>query len=398
MRAPLESGASSPCVSLATPRPEDALLLAAARDVLLLSEPVGTVSSENIDWDYLLTHAALHGLVPCLSRFCAHRLGNVDQPFVNRSAADAQSTAAYNLFLSAELARLVRLLESQNIPVLALKGLALAAAAYPDLTIRQCKDIDLMVAPEQVESATKVLLDAGYQLRHSDEEVGDHTRNFMRDNPFVVLELHHTIGQRAFAFSQEFSELRKDAEHLEIVDTSVAAPSAARLLLILCAHGCKHRWERLTWICDVAALLRARPNLDWDEVTRLARATRSERMLHIGLLLAEALVAVPIPAPIRQRAHADTVAVSMSRMVASWLFLPRNDLRTTLRKRWFLFRMREDFRDWLPLFWYYALWSITPNARDRQAMPLPRALGGLYYLIRPLRLLFKAARKPFFRN
>src|SRR3712207_8653927 len=39
-----------------------------------------------------------------------------------------------------------------------------------------------------------------------------------------------------------------------------------RSLLILCVHGTKHIWGRLSWICDVAELLRTQPDMDWEYV------------------------------------------------------------------------------------------------------------------------------------
>jgi hypothetical protein len=39
--------------------------------------------------------------------------------------------------------------------------------------------------------------------------------------------------------------------------------------------------------------------------------------------------------------------------------------------------------------------SISPNYSDFQFLPLPRGLFFLYYLIRPIRVLFKYSYKPF---
>ena len=38
------------------------------------------------------------------------------------------------------------------------------------------------------------------------------------------------------------------------------------LIHLLCAHGAKHGFERLGWICDVASCVVAFPNLRWPEV------------------------------------------------------------------------------------------------------------------------------------
>src|SRR5207244_11975507 len=63
---------------------------------------------------------------------------------------------------------------------------------------------------------------------------------------------------------------------LPLGGTLVRTLSAEHLLLVLCAHGAKHCWERLGWICDVAELLRGTPALDLSGMLAQARSLRSE--------------------------------------------------------------------------------------------------------------------------
>ena len=65
------------------------------------------------------------------------------------------------------------------------------------------------------------------------------------------------------------------------------------LLLVLCLHGSKHCWERLAWICDVAELIGANPELDWNEIMRRSAALNIEKAVMLGLDLASELVDAP---------------------------------------------------------------------------------------------------------
>src|SRR6185436_2326067 len=65
------------------------------------------------------------------------------------------------------------------------------------------------------------------------------------------------------------------------------------LLLVLCLHGCKHKWERLKWIFDVAELVRVHPSLNWRGLMTHAHDIGAERMLAVSILLAVDLLDAP---------------------------------------------------------------------------------------------------------
>ncbi len=66
-------------------------------------------------------------------------------------------------------------------------------------------------------------------------------------------------------------------------------------LLVLCLVGAKGQSQRLQMVTDVAACLRACPNIDWASVTAMAGATGTERILSLGLLMAADLGGAPVP-------------------------------------------------------------------------------------------------------
>ena len=70
--------------------------------------------------------------------------------------------AVDNLRLRRELRRVAGALTEVNIPVLALKGIVLASAAYGDPSLRPMTDLDVLVPPGERENAVRALQKLGF--------------------------------------------------------------------------------------------------------------------------------------------------------------------------------------------------------------------------------------------
>src|SRR5260221_5150401 len=75
----------------------------------------------------------------------------------------------------------------------------------------------------------------------------------------------------------------------------LGAVSAEQVQQMFCAHGAKHAFGRLGWICDVASCVRAFPNLRWTEVLAASERAGTMRELLLGLKLAADLFGVRLP-------------------------------------------------------------------------------------------------------
>ena len=158
-----------------------------------------------------------------------------------------------------------------------------------------------------------------------------------------------------------------------------------RLLLYLCMHGGKHSWARLSWLCDLHHALRAYPRADWGVIWKLARENGAARMVAIGLGLAEELFhAHDHTAVAWAGKERDPSAARVSGLIAGRLrgepeLVRPLDFRLQLESR-------ERYRDRLRYTWHVL---ATPHQADVELMGLPRALHGVYYIARPLRLVWK---------
>jgi hypothetical protein len=72
------------------------------------------------------------------------------------------TNAQHNLFLTAELFKLVNLFEQHEIPVIPFKGPVFAVYAYGNLGLRQFSDLDILVDKRHFLIAQNLLLSEGY--------------------------------------------------------------------------------------------------------------------------------------------------------------------------------------------------------------------------------------------
>jgi len=374
-------------LGLIAPRLEERWLLAAGQAVLLGRQPDEVPTATGIQWDSLLRQASLHAMGPCLSRYCEGRAADVPPPVLAQLRQEQANVRAYNFFLIQELGRLTEGMKERGINTLAWKGPALAAAVYGEPGLRPCADLDLMVQPAQMDAAVVLLEGMGY--REMAVATGGHTRNLERVSPKAIVELHQMVVQPHFSVSLSADELMRGASSVRTLGGSIPVPAPEKLLLMLCIHGSKHVWERLIWSYDVVLFIRAYPSLDWSGLWKYARQCRAERMLSLGLLLAEGLAAGTVLGEALRKAQSDVTAGKLARQAQEWLFLQEHDYAIMLRKSWFQVIMREAMPDRWPLLRLFGRQIVTPGPADRAVIKLPRGLGFGYYLVRPLRLAGK---------
>lgn len=152
------------------------------------------------DWDRLNRSAAQHRLRPLLH--VRHGDEHVIPPDIRADWQDAHRLAALEAMqIRHELGQCTRLLADAGIASIALKGAWLAAHAYPAPALRPMRDIDLLVAREQVLEAYAELRSAGYDEFESPEMSLEDTLRLDKHLPPLVaphgtvVELHHRLWE-----------------------------------------------------------------------------------------------------------------------------------------------------------------------------------------------------------
>lgn len=384
-------------------RPEAELLLCCARTCMDAerAEQIRTLLQGDINWAYLIRLARPHGLMPLLywnlNTTCAE---SVPEAILNQLQRQFNINGFHNRFLTQELLKILDLFKIHGVLAVPYKGPVLAAKVYGNLSLRQFGDLDILVHKRDLLKAKELLLSHGYRSQLTEEREARWLHsfyhwNFARDDGKVCVELHWAFTEEYWAFPLDLECMEERLESVFLAGRAVLNLPQQELLLILCAHGAKHCWERLGWICDVAELIRVQQGLAWDKFLVQAERLRNRRILFLGLFLAKDLLGAALPEEVWQRVQTDSMVPSLAAQVREQLFAGAGGGIKDFDQLTFYLRTRESLQDRVRYFRHNHLRGylrslstmLIPDARDRALLPLPASLAFLHYLLRPIRFI-----------
>ncbi len=375
-------------------RPEAELALVCARAVLTAAERrrLDELLARVIDWPHVLHWAARHGLVPLLHHHLAVGRGAGPPAWVrDRLRAHARAIAGRNLRMTAELLRIVDRLESRGIPLIPYKGPLLAVTAYGSLSLRSFDDLDVLIAPGHVLAAKRLLMEDGYRPLYPLSPAAEaaylrHDCEYILEREPIRVELHWRILPDYFCVSLDVNRFWARAITTSVAGTTVPTLAPEDLLLTLCAHATKHCWNQLELVASIAEVARRHPAMDWHDVRAAATRAGAMRILDLGLCLARDLIEVDLPASELDALDGNRQARALAREISERLLADDPGVLDRPRQVRFHLRTRERLRDRLG---YVVRLATTQTIGDWQLVGLPTGAGGLYRVIRPLRLLGK---------
>lgn len=380
---------------------EFAFLLACVRRFFQPETPLP--STAGLDWSRLIQLAERHAVV---ALFCEAVRGRHDIPAVVLDDLRVRTleAARFDLTLNAELTSLLEFFECHDIHVVSLKGPVLGAKLYGNAALRSSSDLDLLVRSKDLLQAKQLLEGRGYRMESTLPWPADKACFLRRDSQIsfsrqtdhqtaaLWVDLHWRLLPGYFPRSFDEREVWRSLLKVPVAGTFASTLSPEHLLLFLCAHGTKHLWERLGWICDIARLLQVEPCLDWTRVFSQARQTGTSRMVVLGLLLASELLGASVPAAAVDYVNADRIARALAETVSQRLddeiLTPASAMESARFARQAFERTGHSVRFIFGIF-------FQPTEAEYLALKLPPLLHWLYYLFRPVRLAAKYARVRF---
>jgi hypothetical protein len=305
-----------------------------------------------------------------------------------------ESNAHRSLANAVELMRLNQLFRKNGIAFIPLKGSVLALQVYGNLAMRYAGDIDLLIAPSQVELADHLLQTSyrpttpAYGLSPSQGRRLLRLRHhfgYLRNQGKLRVELHWRPILNQPTHVMDLTRLHSRASTVTVAGSPLPALSLPDNLLYLCGHGGAHFWQRLFWLVDLAEIMRGNQEINWQYLTTLACEAGLMRQLTLGVILAHELLDVPLPEVIRHYALRDQM-ISVSARVACRHILCQQPENPPFSLRFqchaCLFRYKNSFKEKLKF-----LQDIFAGPYW-ETVSLPESLFFLYYLLRlPLWLL-----------
>jgi Uncharacterised nucleotidyltransferase len=376
--------------------PEKQLLVSCARTRMVpeIAERIREIAAGPLDWDFVLNEATENSVAPLLEmKLRAVMADAAPAAAMERLKITCRANTVRCLFLAAELHKILELFRTAGIAAIPYKGPVLAEQAYGNLTLRDFDDLDIILPQRDLMKAHEVMLGLGYRARFpwilskdSKTALVPGEYNYRDEKRRAVVELHTELTLRHFPVAPDIDRFAQRMVKVMVAGQEVPTLAPEDLLSALCVHGSKDFWERISWIADVAELIQRQTGFDWDRAFRTAESLRVERMLHLGLVLANDLLHAPMPEEIRKRVRDDAEALAVAREVEERT-LSRNLSGVSAGKR---MRFRRRMVRGMLAGWRYSLrLAVIPAEEDWEMVQLPRLLAPLYLALRPLRLLAK---------
>ncbi|MEW9699945.1 nucleotidyltransferase family protein [Paenibacillus sp. SI8] len=301
------------------------------------------------------------------------------------------------LYLSAEMERVCKVFDENQIRSLQLKGPVLSKEIYGDLSLRTSKDLDILVPFVDVEKVEEVLKELGYEEEVefsrvlNDWKWRHHHISYFHHEKKVQIEVHWKLSRGSIK-EPDFEELWERRRLSTLTSYPIGILGMEDLLLFLISHGARHGWFRLRWLKDIELIVEK--EVDWNKLSSLQKSYQSKH-LGLSLLLLNKLFMKRFPQGIHTSVSARKVQKLAQQAI---LFIgsmenlfddsPPIEMKRALQR--YLFSIKSTGEKWK-----YIAMMLSPSSRDAQALPLPQKFQLFYYPLRPFIWCWRRLRNRF---
>lgn len=347
--------------------------------------PAYRKSPELLDWDMFYQLTKHHRVFPQV--YVNGKEGQMlPADLIDRLRTDYQKNTFEMLQLSGEMRRISELLTSHGVNSLFLKGPVIAVDLYGEISLRTSRDLDLIIAIENLELVNNLLYDNGYEKEDyfhtllDDWKWRHHHCSYIHPLTKIKVEVHWRLSPGPMK-QPSFHELWKRRRISSISNVPIHYLGKEDLFLYLIVHGARHGWSRLRWLLDVDRLLRR--DLDWEYLATEMKKYNNEHLVGLAIILTRQLLCTPTNEQInsiliskRSWDLAGATTFYLRQMIS--LHAPSNPKEVT--------KFHAQYRLSLMTFSHkclYFLSMLLPNSEDLEVLQLPRSMRFLYYPLRP---------------
>lgn len=377
---------------------EDEFLLCCTRTKIdpKIVEKLEVLLKNDLEWEYLIDLAYNNSLGSLLyfqlSQLCSEK---VPKHFMNQLKDHYYFNVRKNLLMMSELFKILDLFESEEIKAIPYKGPVLANQVYGNISLREFSDLDIFIDKKDVLLAIEILVSAGYEpkLKFDKKREFEYLKlqreyQFFNKERKITVEIQWNLFDISLSFPNKpiFAMDQIESEVKEI-NRAFSSFSDEDILLILSLHTVTHLWSKLSWICDIAELIKNSQELQWDEILKKAQYLAVERILYLNLDLVSTLFDVDLPPHIHDKIENDVKIQSLKGDVMKIIF--DRDNHDFINSFFLRFKIREKninkINDFLKIM-------FVPTSTEWEIFQKSLPLYLLYALVRPMQIFNKAIK------
>ncbi|HSH44937.1 MAG TPA: nucleotidyltransferase family protein [Longimicrobiales bacterium] len=276
----------------------------AVGDKDLLGDPPG----EDLDWLAVGQIAEREKLLPILWPALAGYHDLIPGPVAQAMERQTVVTEFRMATLEDQLRTVIRVLDDHDIPVMLMKGAALALTVYGSFARRPMGDLDILVRAADAKRAWELLHREGWTREYEDaeefyEEHQHLTPLVSPDGAGAIVEIHRCLLYPKGPFQLPEDEVWDAAAPVKVGGRTAWVPAPEHQVLHAAIH---YAWSHSLGrglgrtVRDLGALLDTR-QVEWDAVVELARRTKSETCCYWTLRFTRNLGGVDVPRDVLAR-------------------------------------------------------------------------------------------------
>lgn len=372
---------------------EDELLIYLARTSLNpeTEKKINTIINKRINWNYLLQKASAHGLRPLIYTNLKKYPKKVPEEVMSLLKNHFFINTNKNLLFLAETLKILKTFQKNNIDTIPYKGPIMAVHGYGNLSLREFGDLDLYIDKKDFSKVKEILIQNNYKsvLKLNNSREAEYLKN-QREYKFkniennITLEIQWNTAGFSFTFPKEsiFPLNKDDYQLIPINNQHVKIFSDEDLILILTLHLAGHLWSRLSWICDIAELIKKSEEINWNKIIKKAQDLAVERILYLNLLLCQVLFDIKLPENVQNRIKEDEQIEKLEKKIFKLIFTPEKF--SLLSKVLLRFKIREN-----KLNGFKDIWRIItiPQSDEWTAFENKQSTILSYILKRPAQII-----------
>lgn len=320
-----------------------------------------------------------------------------------------QALAARQMLITARALEILRLQRQIVNDVLSplrcgyafVKGATLSQQIYGMPSLRQYRDLDILIDAEKMSSVGAELISRGFRIKNKSwpDFLSGNLAAYCRcvsalelaSPSGIIVELHRRLDNSGCVFNSR--KLLAESVQLKLAQDTFQVLPPATLFVYLCFHHSRHHWERLHWCADIAAF-RSFLGGDLVDVRRVARRLGLSRTVDEAWKLGRDLDELACTGAVSDGNECSRFLPDMLRAVR--LSVGRGEGFDSEQDTHL--RIEPDFPyPWQKSLAYRARFfasRVHPSENDHNALPVLSDMHWLYYFTKPLRVAAKLVFSP----
>jgi hypothetical protein len=351
------------------------------------------------NWEGFVSLAYSHGIFPLVYRTLKEYAHLIPEYIFAHMKQNYMDIVKQNMLMTSELIKVIKILEENGIEAISFKGPVLSQMAYGDVVSRQYCDLDILVKEKDLNKSF-VLLENNYFKSSLNKDFifnklfleKNSDISFINDKNNLSIELHWKLFRNKFSSDINNKDFFNSKNKLEINNQELYIFNYELLLVYLCMHGSKHKWERIEWIADIDKLLRTSEDINWKLVVEISKKYNCNKMLNLGLLLSYELYDTPIQIDsikkIEEKYYKETIKYILTEMSNITVFKSEFEKNYTSFK--FHLNLNENLYDKV---YFLKKTFFELSTTDVNFLYLSENFFLVHYFIKPFRLSIKYIKK-----